>query len=51
MAKEFPTELLNKYYASFCVSCEIVKGNGAVPLVGPSFLESEWDIKNLKESK
>ena len=37
--------------ASFCVSREIVKSNGAVPLVGPSFPESEWEIKNLKEDK
>lgn len=37
--------------ASFCVSRQIVKTNGAVPLVGPSFPESEWEIKNLKESK
>lgn len=36
---------------SFCVSRQIVKTNGAVPLVGPSFPESEWEIKNLKESK
>ena len=36
--------------ASFCVSREIVKSNGAVPLVGPSFPESEWELKNSKES-
>ena len=37
--------------ASFCVSRQIVKGDGAVPLVGPSFPESEWELKTLKEDK
>lgn len=36
--------------ASFCVSRQIVKTNGAVPLVGPGFPESKWELKNLKES-
>lgn len=37
--------------ASFCVSRQIVKNNGAVPLVGPSFPESKWELENLKEDK
>lgn len=37
--------------ASFCVSREIIKGNGGVPLVGPSFPEYKWELKNLKEDK
>lgn len=48
-----PTDLriARQLEASFCVSRQIVKGNGAVPLVGPNFPESGWEIKNLKESK
>lgn len=37
--------------ASFCVSRQIVKGNGAVPLVGPGFPEAEWQIRHSKEAK
>lgn len=37
--------------ASFCVSRQIVKDNGAVPLVGPSFPEAKWQVKALKEDK
>lgn len=44
MDRKFPTELLNKYYAS-----GVEKSNGAVPLVGPDFPEAEWQIKVLKE--
>lgn len=35
--------------ASFCVSREIVKSNGAVLLVGPDFPEADWQLKALKE--
>ena len=43
-------KFMRQLEASFCVSREIVKSNGAVPLVGPSFPESEWELKNSKES-
>lgn len=48
-----PTDLMiaRQLEASFCVSRQIVKGSGAVPLVGPSFPESEWELKNLMEGK
>lgn len=47
-----PTDLkiVQQLEASFCVSREIVKGNGGVPIVGPNFPESEWEIKKSKES-
>ena len=35
--------------ASFCVSREIIKGNGGIPLVGPDFPEAKWQLKALKE--
>lgn len=48
-----PTDLkiVQQLEASFCVSREIIKCNGGVPLVGPSFPEADWEIKALKEDK
>ncbi len=43
--------IVRQLEASFCVSREIIKGNGGVPLVGPSFPEADWEIKALKEDK
>lgn len=44
-------EIVRQLEASFCVSREIIKGNGGVPLVGPSFPEADWEVKALKEDK
>ena len=44
-------EIVRQLEASFCVSREIIKGNGGVPLVGPSFPEADWEIKALKEER
>ena len=44
-------KIVQQLEASFCVSREIIKGNGGVPLVGPSFPESDWEIEALKEDK
>ena len=44
-------KIVQQLEASFCVSREIIKGNGGVPLVGPSFPEADWEIKALKEDK
>ena len=48
-----PTDLkiVRQLEASFCVSREIIKDNGGVPLVGPSFPEADLEIKALKEDK
>lgn len=36
--------------ASFCVSREIVNGNGGVPIVGPGFPGVErWQVQDAKE--
>lgn len=45
----FDVKLMQQLESSFCVSREIVKGNGGVPLVGPDFPEAEWQLKALKE--
>ena len=37
--------------ASFCVSRQIVKSKGAVPLVGPDFPDAKWHLKALKEDR
>lgn len=37
--------------ASFCVSRQIVKTNGAVPLVGPSFPEADWQVREAKDGR
>lgn len=44
-------KIVQQLEASFCVSREIVKGNGGVPLVGPGFPEAEWQVRNLKEDR
>lgn len=46
-----PTDLkiVQQLEASFCVSREIVKGNGGVPLVGPDFSEANWQVQDAKE--
>ena len=45
-------KIVQQLEASFCVSREIIKGNGGFPLlVGPSFPEADWEIKALKEDK
>lgn len=43
-------KLARQLEASFCVSREIVKGNGGVPLVGPAFGEADWEVHNIKEN-
>lgn len=44
-------KIIQQLEASFCVSREIVKGNGGVPLVGPGFPESEWQVRDAKEGR
>lgn len=48
-----PTDLkiVRQLEASFCVSREIVKGNGGVPLVGPGFGEGDWQVQDAKEGR
>lgn len=49
-----PTDLkiVQQLEASFCISMEIVKGNGGVPLVGPGFPEVErWQVQDAKEGR
>ena len=49
-----PTDLkiVQQLEASFCISREIVKGNGGVPLVGPGFPEVErWQVQDAKEGR
>ena len=48
-----PTDLkiVRQLEASFCVSREIIKGNGGVPLVGPGFPEAEWQVQDAKEGR
>lgn len=43
--------IVRQLEASFCVSREIVKSNGAVPLVGPVFGEADWQVQDTKESR
>ena len=45
------TKIVQQLEASFCVSREIVKGNGGVPLVGPGFPEAEWQVRESKEGR
>lgn len=44
-------KIVRQLEASFCVSREIVKGNGGVPLVGPGFPEAEWQVRDPKEDR
>lgn len=44
-------KIIQQLEASFCVSREIIKGNGGVPLVGPGFPEAEWQVRDLKEGR
>ena len=44
-------KIVQQLEASFCVSREIIKGNGGVPLVGPSFPEADWQVQNAKEGR
>ena len=44
-------KIVQQLEASFCVSREIVKGNGGVPLVGPGFPEAEWQVRDLKDGR
>jgi len=44
-------KIIQQLEASFCVSSEIVKGNGGVPLVGPGFPESEWQARDAKDGR
>ena len=48
-----PTDLriARQLEASFCVSKQIVKSNGAVPLVGPSFPEADLEVRESKEGR
>ena len=48
-----PTDIkiVQQLEASFCVSREIIKGNGGVPLVGPGFPEADWQVKDAKEDR
>lgn len=48
-----PTDLkiIRQLEASFCVSREIIKGNGGVPLVGPGFGEGDWQVQDAKEGR
>lgn len=48
-----PTDLriARQLEASFCISREIVKGNGGVPLVGPGFPEADWQVRDAKEDR
>ena len=43
--------IIQQLEASFCVSREIVKGNGGVPLVGPGFPEADWQVQDAKEGR
>lgn len=44
-------KIIQQLEASFCVSREIIKGNGGVPLVGPGFGEADWQVQDAKEYK
>ena len=48
-----PTDIkiVQQLEASFCVSREIIKGNGGVPLVGPGFPEADWQVQDAKEGR
>ena len=48
-----PTDLriARQLEVSFCVSREIVKSNGAVPLVGPGFGEADWQVQDAKDGR
>ena len=48
-----PTDLriARQLEVSFCVSREIVKGNGGVPLVGPGFPDDDWRLHEAKEGR
>lgn len=43
--------IVRQLEASFCVSREIVKGNGGVPLVGPGFGEADWQAQDAKDGR
>ena len=44
-------KIVQQLEASFCVSREIVNGNGGVPLVGPGFPEADWRVQDAKEGR
>lgn len=44
-------KIIQQLEASFCVSREIIKGNGGVPLVGPGFGEADWQVQDAKEGR
>lgn len=44
-------KIVRQLEASFCVSREIIKGNGGVPLVGPGFPKADWQVKDAKEGR
>ena len=48
-----PTDIkiVQQLEASFCVSREIVKGNGGVPLVGPGFPDDDWRLREAKDGR
>ena len=44
-------KIVRQLEASFCVSREIVKGNGGVPLVGPGFPDDDWRLHEAKDGR
>ena len=44
-------KIIRQLEASFCVSREIVKGNGGVPLVGPGFPDDDWRLREAKDGR
>lgn len=44
-------KIVQQLEASFCISREIIKGNGGVPLVGPGFPEADRQVRDLKEDR
>ena len=42
-------KIIQQLEASFCISREIIKGNGGVPLVGPGFGEGDWQVQDAKD--
>lgn len=47
----FDVKLMQQLELSFCMSREVVKGNGGVPLVGPGFPDDRLDIYFKQEAK
>ena len=44
-------KIIQQLEASFCVSREIVNGNGGVPLVGPRFPDDDWRLHEAKDGR